>query len=320
MEQADLIWHNGELVAWEDAKVHVLTHGLHYGTGVFEGIRAYETPHGHGDLPPPRPPRPAVQVGRALLHADPVHARGAARGHPRADRGQRAARVLHPPDRRSAATGRWACTRSTAPVEVSIAVWPWGAYLGEEGKRDGRPRQGLELAADPARRADPARQGLAASTSTASWPRSRPPRPATRRRSCSTPTGSCARARARTSTWSATATILTPPQTAGILDGISRKSVIQIAARPRLRGRRARPRAGRAVPRRRGVPVRHRGRARAGARDRRPRDRRRRAAGRSPREIQRVFDDALHGRDPRYPTGSTSCRCRPGGRPRSGPR
>ena len=46
MEQADLIWHNGELVAWEDAKIHVLTHGLHYGTGVFEGERAYETPQG----------------------------------------------------------------------------------------------------------------------------------------------------------------------------------------------------------------------------------------------------------------------------------
>jgi branched-chain amino acid aminotransferase len=35
VETADLIWHNGELVAWEDAKIHVLTHGLHYGTGVF---------------------------------------------------------------------------------------------------------------------------------------------------------------------------------------------------------------------------------------------------------------------------------------------
>jgi branched-chain amino acid aminotransferase len=43
---ADLIWLNGEFVAWEDAKVHVLTHALHYGTGVFEGIRAYETPKG----------------------------------------------------------------------------------------------------------------------------------------------------------------------------------------------------------------------------------------------------------------------------------
>ena len=43
MNQADLIWMNGELVAWEDAKVHVLTHGLHYGTGVFEGERCYDT-------------------------------------------------------------------------------------------------------------------------------------------------------------------------------------------------------------------------------------------------------------------------------------
>src|SRR2546423_7516018 len=43
VDQADLIWMNGDFVAWEDAKVHVLTHGLHYGTGVFEGIRAYDT-------------------------------------------------------------------------------------------------------------------------------------------------------------------------------------------------------------------------------------------------------------------------------------
>ena len=40
------IWHNGELVDWRDAKVHVLTHTLHYGMGVFEGVRAYETPKG----------------------------------------------------------------------------------------------------------------------------------------------------------------------------------------------------------------------------------------------------------------------------------
>ena len=46
MTEAGLIWMNGELVAHEDAKVHVLTHALHYGTGVFEGVRAYETPRG----------------------------------------------------------------------------------------------------------------------------------------------------------------------------------------------------------------------------------------------------------------------------------
>ena len=46
MNQASHIWMNGELVPYEDAKVHVLTHALHYGTGVFEGVRAYENPAG----------------------------------------------------------------------------------------------------------------------------------------------------------------------------------------------------------------------------------------------------------------------------------
>ena len=46
MVSADYVWMNGEFVAFEDAKVPVLTHALHYGTGVFEGVRCYETPRG----------------------------------------------------------------------------------------------------------------------------------------------------------------------------------------------------------------------------------------------------------------------------------
>ena len=46
MEKSEWIWMNGDLIPWDDAKVHVLTHGLHYGTGVFEGIRCYETDRG----------------------------------------------------------------------------------------------------------------------------------------------------------------------------------------------------------------------------------------------------------------------------------
>ena len=46
MQPTTYIWMDGELVAWDDATVHVLSHGLHYGTGAFEGIRAYETPSG----------------------------------------------------------------------------------------------------------------------------------------------------------------------------------------------------------------------------------------------------------------------------------
>ena len=43
MKPTELIWLNGEFVKWEDATIHVLTHGLHYGTGVFEGVRCYDT-------------------------------------------------------------------------------------------------------------------------------------------------------------------------------------------------------------------------------------------------------------------------------------
>src|SRR5207247_9826490 len=46
MQATEKIWMNGELVDWADAKIHVASHGLHYGSGVFEGIRAYETPRG----------------------------------------------------------------------------------------------------------------------------------------------------------------------------------------------------------------------------------------------------------------------------------
>ena len=46
MQATEKIWRNGSFVSWEDANVHILTHALHYGTGVFEGIRAYDTPRG----------------------------------------------------------------------------------------------------------------------------------------------------------------------------------------------------------------------------------------------------------------------------------
>src|SRR4028118_1904191 len=75
MRETEKIWMNGELVDWADAKVHVGAHGLHYGSGVFEGIRAYETDRGTAGfrLPdharrapttrPLRPPAPPTPPG-----------------------------------------------------------------------------------------------------------------------------------------------------------------------------------------------------------------------------------------------------------------
>ena len=62
------IWFNGKLVPWEKATVHVLSHALHYGSSVFEGVRAYATPHGAGDLPPARSHAAAVRLGEDLSH------------------------------------------------------------------------------------------------------------------------------------------------------------------------------------------------------------------------------------------------------------
>ena len=136
MEQADLIWHNGELVAWEDAKVHVLTHGLHYGTGVFEGVRAYETPRGpaifrHHDhlerlfksaelyyMPIPYSLEELRTATHELVRANELRE---CYIRPIAFRGY----------------GQMGLYPLEAPVEVSIAAWHWGAYLGEEGKRLG---------------------------------------------------------------------------------------------------------------------------------------------------------------------------------------
>ena len=99
MVSADYVWMNGEFVAFEDAKVHVLTHALHYGTSVFEGVRCYETDEGPCSLPPQGASRAAVPVGAALPHGDPVLPGRAQERDRRADRPQQLPRMLHPPAR-----------------------------------------------------------------------------------------------------------------------------------------------------------------------------------------------------------------------------
>jgi branched-chain amino acid aminotransferase len=136
MEETSKIWMNGELVDWADATVHVGAHGLHYGSGVFEGIRAYETPRG-------------TSVFRLTEHMERL---------------ENSAKLLYMELPYSAAELRTACwdllganglpecyLRPIAffgygqlgvssrgnPVDVAIMSWPWGSYLGEDGLRNG---------------------------------------------------------------------------------------------------------------------------------------------------------------------------------------
>jgi branched-chain amino acid aminotransferase len=136
VQPADLIWMNGEFVPWDEAKVHVLTHGLHYGTGVFEGIRCYDSEAG-----------PAVfrhqdhldrLVRSAELYYMPVpYDREQLRQATLELIGRNGLRECYIRPLVFRGYGTMGLFPLDAEVDVAIAVWEWGAYLGEEGKRDG---------------------------------------------------------------------------------------------------------------------------------------------------------------------------------------
>ncbi len=136
MNTADLIWLNGEFVAWEDAKVHVLTHCLHYGTAVFEGVRAYETPQGtavfrhHDHLA-------RLEESAKLYYMDLPFSKEQLREvtHELIVRNQLKSCYIRPLVYRG--YGPMGLNPLDNPVEAMIAVWEWGAYLGEDGKRKG---------------------------------------------------------------------------------------------------------------------------------------------------------------------------------------
>ena len=136
MQKCDWIWMNGEFVAWDDAQVHVLSHGLHYGTGVFEGIRCYETDRG-----------PAIFRHREHLErlADSAELYYLPLGYSTGELREATHELIRRNELESCyirplafrGYGEMGLYAQSAPVDVTIAVWPWGAYLGEEGKRNG---------------------------------------------------------------------------------------------------------------------------------------------------------------------------------------
>jgi branched-chain amino acid aminotransferase len=133
---ADQIWLNGEFVAWEDAKVHVLTHAMHYGTGVFEGIRAYETEHGTGIFRH-QDHLDRLENSAKLYYMDLPYAKEQMREatHELIARSGFKSCYIRPLVYRG--YGPMGLNPLENPVEAMVAVWEWGAYLGEEGQRNG---------------------------------------------------------------------------------------------------------------------------------------------------------------------------------------
>ncbi len=136
METAEFIWQNGEFVPWAEAKVHVLSHGLHYGTGVFEGIRCYETERGPAVF---RHPEHLLRLEKSaeLYYFELPYSAEELRAatHELIRRNGLQSCYIRPLAFRG--YGEMGLFAQGAPIDVIVATWPWGAYLGEEGKKHG---------------------------------------------------------------------------------------------------------------------------------------------------------------------------------------
>jgi branched-chain amino acid aminotransferase len=135
-EGVDEIWLDGEFVDFEDAQIHVLTHALHYGTGVFEGVRCYETAEG-----------PALF--RWEEHLDRFYDSGKVYDidipFSKAELTEATEELIRREELDSCyirpiafyGYGPLGLNPGKSPVQVALAVWPWGAYLGDEALEDG---------------------------------------------------------------------------------------------------------------------------------------------------------------------------------------
>jgi branched-chain amino acid aminotransferase len=136
MQATEKIWMNGELVDWDDAKVHVGTHGLHYGTGVFEGIRCYDTPQGpaifrlrdhlerlinSAKLLYMQLPYSVEELRTVCMEVVCANALPSCYLRPLAFYGY----------------GELGVAARGNPVDVVIMSWPWGTYLGDDGLQNG---------------------------------------------------------------------------------------------------------------------------------------------------------------------------------------
>ena len=136
IQPVDKIWMDGKLVDWHDATVHVLTHGLHYGSGVFEGIRAYETKQGAGIFRLTDHIKRMFRSAQIYMMEIPFTIDELV---------EAAKEVVRENGLKSCYVrpivyhgyGEMGLNPLYAPVNVAIAVWHWGTYLGDDALENG---------------------------------------------------------------------------------------------------------------------------------------------------------------------------------------
>ncbi|MBI1394235.1 MAG: branched-chain amino acid transaminase [Alphaproteobacteria bacterium] len=137
IQEAKVIWRNGELVPWAEATTHVMTHGLHYGTGVFEGMRAYDTSHAGSIVFRNREHferlRFSARVYGINLAYEVDDLMAATKETLRAN-GLKSAYIR---PLAFLGYGEMGPSSTNCETDVIIAAFPWGAYLGEDGLKNG---------------------------------------------------------------------------------------------------------------------------------------------------------------------------------------
>ena len=136
IEKTEKIWMDGSLVNWDEATVHVLTHTLHYGSGVFEGIRAYATDRGPAVFRLTDHMRRLHDSANLLMMDIPYSVEELVEATKETIRVNGVESCYVRPIA-FLGYGEMGLNPLPSPVQVSIAVWPWGTYLGDEGVKNG---------------------------------------------------------------------------------------------------------------------------------------------------------------------------------------
>jgi branched-chain amino acid aminotransferase len=135
-EKTEKIWMDGELVPWDEARVHVLTHSLHYGSGVFEGIRTYATADGPAVFRLTDHIERMLDSAKLIMMEIPYSLEELVEACKLTVRASGLDSCYVRPIA-YLGYGEIGLNPLPCPVNVSIAVWPWGAYLGEESLAKG---------------------------------------------------------------------------------------------------------------------------------------------------------------------------------------
>lgn len=130
------IWYDGKLVPWRDATTHVLSHSLHYGLSVFEGVRAYNTVKGTAIFRLAEHTQRLINSGKIYMMALPYSKDELMQAQLEVVRANKLESCYLRPIAFYGSEKMGISTRG-ATVHVAIAAWPWGAYLGEEGLEKG---------------------------------------------------------------------------------------------------------------------------------------------------------------------------------------